>query len=287
MENPGRIDRREREPARATPFELAFAEADRIFPALETGVERAGINPANRAELVLVTEMTELARDLVPPDAPPDAIEQHRAMLFHAFNFWCHGKRLYLFDGAVARFLVESATSTTSWAFNAPYASCYLQLPANLFWASISPDAQPEPVDGYFVTVDAPRGDAGDRMLDALMVLGIRRERAGFSVVPFQTEVGPGVEADWAESPGRESGRDFQSALPGGDLANIYSILTSGEAMKLAYRLLWYIDRFPDQLVSEPAAERRAGDRPGSPALSRLPYRRAVIGDEAGGGEPA
>jgi hypothetical protein len=267
-------------PARATPFELAFGDAgvaDRLFPELEAGVERSRVNPSRLAELVLVSEMTGLVREMVPPDAPPGAIEQHRAMLFHAFNFWRHGSRLYLFDPAVARFVVESSPATAEWNFSAPQPSCYLQLPANLFWGSIAPDAPPEPVDGYFVTVEGGTSRDDTRLLEAMMVLGIRRHRAGFSTIPFRTEVGPGVHAEWADAPSREEGRDFDSVLPGGDLANLYSVLTVGEAMKLMYRLLWYLDTFPDQLLSERAEPRTAERPPGGPPPSRLSYRRAVL----------
>jgi hypothetical protein len=272
------------EPARATPFELAFDEAgiaDRLFPALQAGVEQARVNPSSRSELVLVSEMTELVREMVPPEAPPEAMEQHRAMLFHAFNFWRHGKRLFLFEPAVARFLVESNLATAEWEFAAPHPSCYLQLPANLFWGSIAQDSPAEPIDGFFITVDSARPEV--QILEALMVLGIRRNRAGFSIIPFETEVGPGIESEWADAPSREEGRDFETVLPGGDLAGLYSVVTAGEALKLMYRMLWYLDEFSDQLLPETAVERKGNDRPDSPPASRLKYRRVLLGGPGAG----
>jgi hypothetical protein len=275
---------------RVTPYELAFGEAgmaDRLFPRIDAAVEREQIEPARRDALVLLPEVTTLVRELVPSDAPPDAFEQHRAVLFHAFNFWRYGKRLYLFEPAVARYLVEAKPSLSAWEYSASHTSSYVQLPANLFWASIAPDAPPEPVDGFFVTASAanPR-DAEPRvyMLDALMVLGIRRHRAGFSVIPFQTEVGGGLVPDWCDEPAREQGQDFESVLPGGDLAGMYSIVTSAESLKLVCRMIWYLDSFRSAVVYEEPPERRATDRAGSVRRSRLPFHRVVLRAEPDGG---
>ena len=109
------------------------------------------------------------------------------------------------------------------------------------------------------------------------MVLGLRRDRAGFSVIPFDTEVGPGISATWLEAPGREGAADFANILPGGEMAGLYSILTNTEALKLLARTLWYIQSHGALLRPESPAERRVEERAGSVPLSRLPYTRVCL----------
>jgi hypothetical protein len=222
---------------------------------------------------------------MVPAEAPPEALEQCRTLLYHAFNFWRFGTRSYLLETPVARFLVEAAPSLEDWDLVVPQPSIYVQLPANLFWGSISPEVTPEPVDGFFVAASEEADARGQlfRSVDLLVVLGIRRDRAGFSVIPFRTAAGPGIAAAWAGSPGREGGADFENVLPGGEIRGLYSILTVTEALKLVGRTLWYLDRFPSDLslVETPeGTEREVGE----PAVSRLPCWRVSLGRPRGDG---
>jgi hypothetical protein len=280
------------EPTRVTPHELAFGEAgleQRLFETIEREAELLAVDPLRLDHFSLLGAVTEALREIVPPDAPPDAREQHRAILFHAFNFWRFGKRLYFLESAVARYLVEAAPEILAEELSLPHPSVYLQLPANLFWASIAPDTPPEPVDGFFVTGDEGADAFGKpfRHFFALMVLGIRRNRAGFSVIPFEVETGPGIAAEWAVSPGRATGRDFENVLPGGEISGMYSILTTAEALKLLARALSYIEQHPDAVSREDPAERRAADRPGAVRYSRLAFHRVTLGPAApaeGGG---
>lgn len=272
--------------ARLTPYELAFMEGDfetRVFPSLREEARLRGVDATRRERFVFLTTGGDAIREIVPPEAPAEMLEEYRALFYHAFNFWSYGRWLYAVEPAVARYLVEAAPTLEGWSFDAPHRSLYLQLPANLFWASIGTDVPPEPVDGFFVTVCSERDPLGVPFDDVqvLMVLGIHRLRAGFSVVPFETEVGPGIPPPWTE-PGRETGRDFDNVLPGGEIAGLYSILTTAEALKLVARLLWYIQDHAEQVTAAPAAERRAAERPGSVPLSRLGYHRVRLGDGEG-----
>lgn len=276
------------EATRVTPYELAFAEAgfeERLFPAVEGEAQRIGVDAARKDMFGFLSSAGSALHEMVPAEAPPDALDQHRAMLFHAFNFWRYGKWLYLFESAVARYLVEAAPALSGWQVVVPHAALYIQLPANLFWASIAPDTPPEPIDGFFVTVadgTDPLG-ASYHQIDALMVLGIRRHRAGFSVIPFETEVGPGIAAEWMEVQGRPEGKDFENILPGGEMTGLYSILTTAEALKLLARALWYLDAHRDELDREEPTERRAADRPGAVRYSRLPFYRVSLARGAAG----
>ena len=268
--------------ARLTPYELAFLEGDletRVFPALREEARMQGVEAAHRERFVFLSTGAEAVHQLVPPGVPPEMLEEYRALFYHAYNFWSFGRRLYAVEPAVARYLVESSPRMEDWSFAAPHPSLYLQLPANLFWASIGTDVPPEPVDGFFVTVSSDRDVLNVPFADVqvLMVLGIHRLRAGFSVVPFETEVGPGIPPPWAE-PARDEGCDFENVLPGGEMAGLYSILTTAEALKLVALLLWYVEAHAEEVTEAPAAERRGSERPGSVPRSRLTFHRVRLG---------
>ena len=268
--------------ARLTPYELAFGEPvfeQRTFPDILAEAEAHAIDPAEQDRFSFLTVGSDLLREVVPPDAPPEALEEYRALLFHAFNFWRFGKRVFLLEPVVARYLVEAPPALGPWEFALPHPSIYLQLPPNLFWASTSPETTPEPVDGIWaliVSEDDPLGEPYQR-LEVLMVLGIRRERAGFSVVGFNTEVGPGIAKVWTETPGREKAGDFENILPGGEIAGLYSILTTTEVLKLLARAMWYIEHHPEDVSFEEAPDEPATET-GPARASRLPFHRVSLG---------
>ncbi|HEX6909594.1 MAG TPA: hypothetical protein VF142_04350 [Longimicrobium sp.] len=268
--------------ARLTPYELAFLEGDfeaRVFPTIHEEAEARREDPARRERFAFLAAGGDAIRDIIPPDAPPEMLDEYRALFYHAFNFWRFGRRLYVVEPAVARYLVEGAPSLADWELAAPYDGLYIQLPPNLFWASIGTDVPPEPVDGFFVTVARERDPLGLPYTDlqVVMVLGIHRLRDGFSVIAFETEAGQGIPPIWAE-PGRDQGRDFENVLPGGEIAGLYSILTTAEALKLVARVLWYVESHAEDVTPAPPPERRAQERPGSFPFSRLEFHRVRLG---------
>lgn len=228
---------------RRTPYDLVFGDGEiesAVFPRIRAEAEERGVDARDPERFGFLSVVGDAIRAVVPEEVDAEALEQYRALFLQGYNYWSHGKRLYAVEPAVARYLVEAAPAMVGWAPALPGPALYLQLPANLFWGSISPEAAPEPVDGFFVT-----GSGDDGRIEALAVLGIRRDRAGFSVVPF----GAGDSAEWLSAPGREGGRDFENVLPGGELSGLYSILTTTEALKLVGRILWYVDRHPGSVV--------------------------------------
>lgn len=271
--------------ARLTPYELAFLDGDfesRVFPAIDEEARARSEDVSRRERFSFLAAAGEAVRDIVPPDAPPEMLDEYRSLFYHAFNFWRHGRRTYVVDRAVARYLVESSPRLADWTFRMPAEGLYLQLPPNLFWASIDPELPPEPVDGFFCTLARgvdPLGMAYQE-LQALMVLGIHRNRPGFSVIPFETEIGAGIPAAWTEA-GRDEGGDFANVLPGGEMAGLYSVLTTTEALKLVALCLWFIDRNPEGVAPEPPPERRTEDRPGSVPLSRMDFLRVRLAGPA------
>lgn len=277
-------------PARPTPYELAFGETgfdEQVFPAVSEEAEEQRLDPARRERFAFLSRSGDAIREVIPQDAPPESLEQYRALLFHAFNFWRAGKHMYRLDIAVARYLVEAAPRLEGWEFAVPYPALYLQLPPNLFWASIATDTPPEPVDGFFVTTARVEDATGSEVqrIEALMVLGLRRDRAGFSVIPLDTEAGAGIPIEWDDLPAREDGGDFANVLPGGEIAGLYSILTAAEALKLLARALWYIDLHSALVWSVDDRSAGAATQEGMGA-SRMPYFRVTLGTEASDAGP-
>lgn len=263
---------------RVTPYEAAFADTAyeaEVFPAIETDAQAHGSDPLSLDSFAMLPATSDAVRAFVPPEAPAEALEQYRALLYHGFNFWRADYPAYLVHPAVARFLVESEPRMQGWELVVPDSSVYVQLPYNLFWGSVSPEVTPEPIDGFFVTA-APETTAPGApflRLEVLLVLGLRRDRAGFSVIPFQTEAGPGIASVWAEGNSREGGSDFENILPGGEISGLYSVLTVGEVLKLLGRVFWYIDRYPGSVSVTETADPDAGTGRGTqPTTSRLPF---------------
>jgi hypothetical protein len=220
-----------------TPYELVFGEGgfeERVFPHIHAEAESQAEDPRGATASASFRGGGRAAGHGAgrgdggdPGGVPPPLLPRLQLLALR--------RRLYVLEPATARYLVEAAPRMSGWELKLPYPSVYVQLPPRLFWASIAIDAPPEPVDGFFAIQSQgidPLGP-GFSDLQVLMVLGVRRERAGFSVIPFDTEVGPGIPTDWAEAPGREGAPDFANILPGGEIAGLYSILTNTEALKL------------------------------------------------------
>jgi hypothetical protein len=158
-----------------------------------------------------------------------------------------------------------------------PADAVYLQLPANLFWSSISPEVAPEPIDGFFLTRSFRRSHRDKLVahLEVLIVLGIRRSRAGFSVIPLRSEMDPEIGEIWRTA--ERAGGDFSNTLPGGEISGLYSILTTNEVLKLLGRVLIYAERHPEDLLE--VATAGSGHDGGAP-LTHLSFTRITLGGE-------
>ncbi len=262
---------------RRTPYEMVFIEGDfesNVFPRIRSEAAEADIDPAEPERFEFLSIAADVIRDLTPDEADPATLDLYRLLLFHGFNFWRDGRRVFALGTATARFLVEAAVSLRGWSFEMPGSSVYLQLPANLFWSSITPETPPEPIDGFFLT-QSQRPDFQGRLaghLEVLIVLGIHRSRAGFSVIPLNTEIGEGMDEIWTASP--RTGGDFRNELPGGEMSGLYSVLTTAEVFKLIGRALAQISRYPGELefVSGGAVPAE-----GEPPRTLLPYTLVTL----------
>lgn len=229
----------EARPGRRTPFELVFdveGLAEREFPGLLEEAERRGVETARRHEFARLEGARALLGELAPDPVDPVALDRYLDVLFHGFNFWSAGRQLFACDASAVRDLIETGPDLSGWQPRLPFPAFYLELPKNLFWAEVMEDQPPEPVEGLFVTrepVERPRAEL-------LLVMGMRPERPGLSAAGLMVDLEQARVSSEAEL--------FRSNIPGAELAGLYSLSRSSEAVLLLLRLLWYLDTYPDSL---------------------------------------
>lgn len=245
--------------ARITPYEALLPQLDTsTFPAVRHEAEQRGVDPRDRDRFVLLGAVGACMRDLIPDDAPPDAVEQYGELLYHAYQFWDSGRRLYVLTPAALDRLAAPGYSLGSWTLSRP-AACYVQFPAQAWWARVGPDAPFEPVDGCFVVVGDAQSSAPPGVpLRILLILGLRPERPGVSLVPYAATVDPRSPASRADQPWREGGEAFANAIPGGERRGLRAIITTSELEAIVLRILHELDRHPERLHAR-APEHTAG----------------------------
>ena len=255
--------------ARLTPYELILQPLETTaFPAIREEGERRGTDTRRRDQFVLLGGVGAALKEMIADDAPADAIEQYADLLFHGYQFWEFGRRLYVLGDEVTRRLTEPALDLGDWTLAAPPA-CYLQLPYQRLWARVEADAPYEPADGCFVVVDdtEPAPDAGAH-LRVLLVLGLREERPGISLVSYRTDLKPASAPALAARPWRADAEPFAAAIPGAERRDYRAIATTSELQALVLRALWYLDRHPRALVA-----REGSAEPGESALPHVEAR--------------
>ncbi|HJR62821.1 MAG TPA: hypothetical protein VJ803_03905 [Gemmatimonadaceae bacterium] len=257
--------------ARITPYELVLEPLEiTAFPAIRAEAEQRGRDTRRRDQFVLLGHVGATLKEIVPDDAPPDSLEEFAELLYHGFQFWSFGRRLYTFDPEVVDLLTAPHASLEDWRL-AGCPSCYLQLPEQRIWARVSVDAPYEPADGIFVVVDdtEPAPETGVH-LRAQLVLGMRPDRAGLSLVSYRTDLDPRSAPALAEHPWRENDAPFADLTPGSARHGHLTLATTSELQALVIRALHHIDRNTDQLIAESGS---AAD-----GESKLPHLRVVRG---------
>jgi hypothetical protein len=213
---------------RITPFDLVFHDLVAELDALAAAAARAGKDPRDRAAFTAVPEVQRLLERLAPPAAPdgPGTTDEYAALLYAAFRFRDAGERVL----AVSRARLEPrlALRPPAQAPRIPAGACYLQLPPSWFWARATDDAAHEPLDGCFVVA----GSRGDE-ITIVAVLGLRRERGGFTQITLHVAPGDFVEA-------RAVRRDppFAPLMEGGATARFHSLATPAELLTLVHLAL-------------------------------------------------
>lgn len=234
-DTPGTEDRQD-------PYDLVFgAEAmdDRLFPPIAEEAEAREQPLDDPDRFLFLSSVGKLLHAIAGgTEDAEDAVKQYGRLLFHAFHFWRARKPTERLEEDTVRWLLDDVSSVGDWSLRPPASSGYLRLPRNLIWARPAPELRPEPVDGFFWTRVEPEDEPG--RLHVLLVLGVRPDRAGFSVVPATGVLDD--EPHWAELDARPDGDDFETTIPGGEMDELYSIETAAEVLKLASLCFWHID---------------------------------------------
>ncbi len=203
---------------RPTPFEVIFGGlAEERFPALRASLAAAGIDPLDRDAFILDRAVTELLRDLVPEDAPPEALHEFIAVLQHCFLFWDGGSVVQVDD--------RTEYTRAPQAPRAPSSAIYIQLPSHFYWAQLEPDEPHEPLDGFFV--QPYQGG-----LRALAIFGLHPERPGISVAEV-AGAAPGALVARADG-----SAPYSPLMEGGAAAGLRSVADNEELLALAWSSL-------------------------------------------------
>ena len=300
--------------ARVTPYELGIPGrdfADRVFAAIDEEMESRGVDGTDPGAFFQLGEVGRALREIQGEERGGDAIERFAAFLFHAWHFHRAGEVLLLLGTDAARAAVSVAgaalppgagtevhrdgtadavsvansdaetdpVTVVQWDGTLPADAGYLQLPRHLFWSHPDAEGPAEPIDGFFWVRTA------GETLALLVALGVRGDRPGISVVELPPL--PLAEAThWVAGGAREDGADFATTLPGGELDDLYSVVTLGEVLTLAGRVFGTLHHAPEILGPEersPRPEELEGERGGGPG--RAPGR--APGGVHGGARPS
>jgi len=253
--------------ARLTPYELILEPLEQDdFPAIRAEGEQRGSDVHRRDQFLLLGHAGAALGEMVADDADPASLDEYGELLYEGYQFWSYGRRLYSFDNAITDKLTATDYSVGNWILAGPPA-CYLQFPYQKLWARVAADAPYEPLDGVFAMVaeTEERTESGAH-LRAQMVLGLRRDRPGVSLVSYRDDLDPHRVAMRAEHPWRADGAPYANTIPGGERMGYRTLATTSELEALVIRAFHYLDTHPDRL------ERLEGDE--GDGLTRLPYVR-------------
>lgn len=240
--------------ARTSPYQLVFGgegeggiEAG-AFPAIREEAREWGVDASDPERFVMLSATGSLMRELLPADADARAVLDVGRLIFHGYHFWRFGKHRLELERPTAERLLARPPLVGEWELTPPHPAGYLALPRNLVWARIAAEAPPEPVDGAFWTMVGREDPATPpyARLDALLVLGLRADRPGFSVVPVGAAL-PGSPGHWGDLQARPEahGADFANVLPGGELKGLHALVTEAEVLKLLSLVFRYVAARP------------------------------------------
>ncbi len=203
---------------------LGEARLAEVRAALEAGKK----DRFDRDLFLLDAAVGRLLRDLVPADAPAEAVTSYAALLHMLYLHWDAGSPVRVLERAKAAALLVAPPPSLPPATAAPAVASppvsYVQLPERLVWAAPAPGGPHEPMDGAFVVL-APR------RLRVLAVLGFRPERQGFSTIEAEAPLPPLP----SPPPVRDDGTaPFATVLPAGERMGYFSVTTEAELALLA-----------------------------------------------------
>lgn len=209
--------------ARLTPVGAVFGDQlDARFAPIAEGLASAGTEPRDRDAFVLVREVVELLRELVPPEeASPVAVAELVAFVHAAYLYWVDGQcRVRVARPTLERRLgLESARALVAPTVARSY---YLELPSQRVWGEAVAGGPAEPLDGCFIQ---PR----DGWLSVVGIFGLHPSREGLTI----------VDAGGARDPGlvRMNGTAlFSPQMAGGASAGLFQVTGNQELVELGYR---------------------------------------------------
>jgi hypothetical protein len=202
---------------------LVDALGEPRFAAMRAALAAAGTDPFDRDAFVLAPDVGRALRDLVPDEAPAEAVMSYAALLHVLYLHWDAGRPVRGLDrAATTRLLAPPGAPPAASPPTPPPQVGYVQLPERLVWASASPGAAHEPMDGMFVV-------ATERWLRVLAVLGFRPERLGFTTITAEAPLPVGARA---ARPDRSP--PFATVLPAGERMGYFSVTSPAELARLA-----------------------------------------------------
>ncbi|HKV49963.1 MAG TPA: hypothetical protein VJO52_02085 [Gemmatimonadaceae bacterium] len=268
--------------ARLTPYELILEPLEHdAFPAIRAEAELRGRDALQHDDFLLLGLVGATLSSMIADDAPAEAVDQYGELFWQGYRFWAAGRRFFTFGESITSSLIASRYDMDEWQLAAP-ASCYLQFPNQRLWARVASDAPFEPVDGCFVASDESSEDGTTRVeLRVLLVLGLRPERPGISLVFDRLDLDARDAPPRAAQPWSDGDAAFATSLPGGERRGLRVVATRGELETLVLRALHALDARPKLLVAHPARESTAPDG------SKLAYVDVLGVNEAGGRDSA
>jgi hypothetical protein len=205
---------------------LVEALGDGRFDEIKGEIAAARADPFDRDAFVLGAAAGRLLRDLVPDDAPSEAVTAYATLLHVLYVHWLSGRPVR----AVRRERLNPQLTAPPPPPAPALGACYLQLPERLVWAAPATGAAHEPLDGLFVMTTSTR-------LQVLAVLGFRQEREGFTTIeaaaPLPATAAP-LRADGAAP--------FSTVLPAGERMGFHSVTSEAELAWLALLALGVAD---------------------------------------------
>lgn len=216
---------------RTHPYELVFTEAlEAKLEEITAEAAERDVDTINPDRFGMLVSAGDVLRQLIPDDAPTDAIQQVARLIFHCYHYRAAGKPDFEIDESVLRELLSTGFVAGPGAVAPPTPAGYVMLPRNRVWSRITEDAHAEALDGFFF--------AGDWVL---FILGLMPGRPGFSIMEVSTSHAEREVTSLAELKARPDGEDFANVLPGGELQGHFAITNTAEALKLAARCFWQL----------------------------------------------
>ncbi len=197
---------------------LVEALGEERFEEIRTALASAGTDPWDRDAFLLAAPVGRVLRDLVPPEAPAEAVTSYGALLHALYLHRAEGRRVRGVEAARLREVLAAPPAVAPGAAGATY----VQLPERIVWAAPNPGAPHEPVDGCFVLASPGR-------VRVVAVLGARPERAGFTTVEAESGL------PLPPLPRRaDGGAPFAPVLPAGERMGLLSVVSPAELLWLA-----------------------------------------------------